>query len=124
MCFGYTVFVVGETITPAVEQGDVYVAVSGSGTGANGIANLTRAKERGCIPVVVTGKAGTPLALLADIVLVVPGAVKGDTGGARTSVQLLSSLFDQSLHIVLDAVCLLLSRKNGVSNEHATGKHW
>ena len=122
MHLGYTAFAVGETITPAVRPGDVFVAVSGSGTG--GVENLRRALEKGCVPVVVTGKADSPLARLSDTVLVVPGAVKGDAGAARGSVQLLSSLFDQSLHIVLDAVCLLLSRRNGVSNEKATSAHW
>ena len=31
MHLGYTVYFVGETITPAVSKGDVFIAVSGSG---------------------------------------------------------------------------------------------
>ena len=34
MHLGYTVFFVGETITPAMEAGDVFIGVSGSGKSA------------------------------------------------------------------------------------------
>lgn len=52
--------------------------------------------------IAVTSKPESPLADVADAVIVVPGRVKGEAGG---SVQLLSSLFDQSVHIALDALC-------------------
>ena len=124
MHLGYTVFFVGETITPAVGEGDVFVAVSGSGKSANVLHDSKSAKEKGCTLVAVTSKADSPLAALADQVLVVPGTVKADSGEQRSSIQLLSSLFDQSLHIVLDALCLMLSRRDHTANEEATKAHW
>lgn len=54
----------------------------------------------------------------------VPGTVKGDLGSDRKSIQLLSSLFDQSIHIVLDGLCLYLSQRDKISNEAATKTHW
>ncbi|MCM1387892.1 MAG: hypothetical protein NC231_11225 [Bacillus sp. (in: Bacteria)] len=69
-------------------------------------------------------KPESPLAALADYVLAIPGTVKGDAKEARGSVQLLSSLFDQSLHITLDALCLLISCRDNTSNEAAANAHW
>jgi 6-phospho-3-hexuloisomerase len=124
MHLGYTVYVVGETITPALAAGDLFIGVSGSGASAGVVNDAAKAAKAGCRVLAVTGKAGSPLAAAADAVLRVPGTVKGDTGGERGSVQLLSSLFDQSLHIVLDALCLAVSRRDATDNAAATGSHW
>lgn len=124
MHIGYTVYFVGETITPAMREGDVFIAVSGSGKSANVLNDAKKAKNTGAEVIAVTSKADSPLADLADKVLVIPGTVKGDSGAGRGSVQLLSSLFDQSLHIVLDALCLLLSQRDCTANETATSAHW
>lgn len=124
MHLGYTVYVVGETITPAVKEGDVFIAVSGSGTSANVVSDTKKAAEKGCTVIAVTSKTESPLAALAKRILVIPGTVKGDAGDKRGSVQLLSSLFDQSLHITLDALCLLISYRDKTANEAATSAHW
>ena len=116
MHLGYTVYVVGETITPAIKEGDILIGVSGSGKSISVVKNAS--------VIAVTSKRESPLAGFADQILVIPGTVKGDTGEKRGSIQLLSSLFDQSLHIVLDAVCLLLSYRDNTANESATGAHW
>lgn len=124
MHIGYTVFFVGETITPALREGDLFVAVSGSGKSANVCNDAKKAKAAGAELIAVTSKLDSPLASAADKVLLIPGTVKGDAGSTRSSVQLLSSLFDQCLHITLDALCLLLSRRDHTANETATSTHW
>lgn len=124
MHLGFEVYVVGETITPSVKSGDIYFAVSGSGESSNVVVNVKKAKEKGCTIIAVTSKINSTVGSLADKVLVVPGTTKGDSGKERKSVQLLSSLFDQSLHIVLDALCLMLSKRNEISNSEATARHW
>lgn len=124
MHLGYNVFSVGETITPAIDKDDVYFSISGSGESGNVVLNTKKAKNIGCSIIVVTSKEKSSLTSLADKFIIVPGTTKGDNGEQRKSVQLLSSLFDQSLHIVLDALCLKLSKKDNVSNKEATAKHW
>ena len=124
MHLGYTVYFVGETITPALREGDLFVAVSGSGKSANVVNDAKKAKTAGAELVAVTSKPDSPLVQEADCVLVIPGTVRGDAGNQRGSIQLLSSMFDQSLHITLDALCLLLSRRDHTANETATGAHW
>ncbi|WP_312645542.1 6-phospho-3-hexuloisomerase [Hydrogenoanaerobacterium sp.] len=124
MHLGYQAYVVGETITPAVSQGDVFIAVSGSGESAYVVSDAKKAKEKGCTVVAVTSKPESTVAKAASAILTVPGTVRGDGGESRGSIQLLSSLFDQSLHITLDVLCLMLSRRDHTSNDTATGKHW
>ncbi|MBE6054580.1 MAG: 6-phospho-3-hexuloisomerase [Clostridium sartagoforme] len=124
MHLGYTVYVVGETITPALNKEDLLVAVSGSGKSSNVISDVKKAKKIGCEIISFTSNKESDLAKESDIIVIVPGTVKGDTGLERKSIQLLSSLFDQSLHIVLDGLCLFLSQRDRISNESATKTHW
>ncbi len=124
MHLGYMVYFVGETITPAIQEGDVFIGVSGSGKSESVVGDAKKAVEKGGIVLAVTSKADSPLAKVAKKVLMIPGTVKGDTGESRKSVQLLSSLFDQCLHITLDAVCLQISYRDNIRNDVATKAHW
>jgi len=124
MHLGYIVYVVGETITPSIDKNDLVIAVSGSGKSKNVVSDTQKAKEKGCRILVFTSNLNSPLANISDVTVIVPGTVKDDLGSNRKSIQLLSSLFDQSVHIVLDAVCLYLSKRDGITNETATKTHW
>ena len=121
MHIGYTDYVMGETITPSIQKGDTWVAISGSGTTKSIVADTQSAKKLGLDVVVLTSDPHSPLAELADQVIVVPGATK--TGAGIKSVQLLSSLFDQTVHITLDALTLMLANRDDTSNEDALHEH-
>lgn len=121
MHIGYTDYVMGETITPSIQKGDTWVAISGSGTTKSIVADTQAAKKLGLDVVVLTSAPHSPLAELADQVIVVPGATK--TGAGIKSVQLLSSLFDQTVHITLDALTLMLAKRDDTSNEDALHEH-
>lgn len=121
MHIGYTDFVMGETITPSIQKGDTWVAISGSGTTKSIVADTEAAKKIGLKIVVLTSAGDSPLAKLADQVIIVPGATK--TGAGVKSVQLLSSLFDQTVHITLDALTMMLAKRDDTSNEEALHAH-
>lgn len=120
MHIGYTSYMMGETICPSMHEGDVLLAISGSGTTRRTVEDAEAAKKLGVKVIAVTSKPESPLAAAADAVIVVPGRVKGEAGG---SIQLLSSLFDQSVHIALDALCLMISRRDDVSDADANANH-
>ena len=103
MHIGYKPYVMGETITPALTRSNIS-SISGSGTTKNTLSNAKAAKKLGLKIIAVTSKEESELGALADCVIKVPGRIKGDKKTA--SIQLLSSLFDQSVHIVLDELCL------------------
>lgn len=119
---GYHPYVIGETNTPVMRKNDQFIAVSGSGESGSVLLEAKKAKKAGCEVFVITCKEASTLAKMADHLLIIPGTVKSDTN--RSSIQLLSSLFDQSLHLVLDAIALMLSYKDHFSNEAATSNHY
>lgn len=121
MHIGYNSYVMGETITPALKKGDIYIAISGSGKTKNTLSNAKSAKDLGLTVVGVTSKKDSPIAEIADFVLLVPGRTKNDM--STSSIQLLSSLFDQSVHIVLDDLCLLISKRDNLSESEAAKNH-
>ena len=121
MHIGYNSYVMGETITPALKKGDIFLAISGSGKTKNILSNAKAAKDLGLTIIGVTSKKDSPLGEVSDLVLEVPGKTKNDNGVA--SIQLLSSLFDQSVHIVLDDLCLLISKKDNLSDSEASKNH-
>ena len=106
--------------TSYMREGDVLLAISGSGKTRRTVEDAEAAKNLGVRVIAVTSKSDSPLASVADAVIVVPGRVKGESSG---SIQLLSSLFDQSVHIALDALCLMLSRRDDVSDADANANH-
>lgn len=121
---GYHAYVIGETTTPAMREGDVLIAVSGSGTSQSAAIHMKKAKKAGCTVLLISAKKENPLLADSDVFLLIPGTVKKDEGEARQSVQLLSSLFDQSLHVVVDGIALELSRRDQVDNKEATAHHF
>ncbi len=124
MHLGYTVYVIGETITPSLNKGDLFIAISGSGESEGVLIDTKKAKKKDCKVLVVTSKEDSSIAKLSEHILIIPGTTKAQSGEKRNSIQLLSSLFDQSLHIVLDILCLLISIRDQTSNEEATNQHW
>lgn len=121
MHIGYQDYVMGETITPSIQKGDTWVAISGSGTTKGIVTDTQVAKKLGLDIIALTSDATSPLAQLADCVIVIPGATK--TGAGIKSVQLLSTLFDQTVHITLDALTLKLAQRDETSNEDALHEH-
>lgn len=120
MHIGLSPYVIGESTTPAVQKDDLLVAISGSGTTSMIVSLAKKAHEQGTEVLAITSNAASPLGQLASEVLVIPGATKTGEGH---SIQLLSTLFDQTLHIQLDYLCLQLSRKLQVTNEAARSQH-
>lgn len=122
MHLGYEVYVMGETNTPSFQESDVFVSISGSGNTGSVRLNAEKAKKTGAKVVTITNNRKSSLGELSDQVIKLNATVRGDTEN-RKSIQLLGSLFDQSAHLLLDSVCLSLSKRDDISNEEATGQH-
>lgn len=123
MHLGLTVYAVGETITPGFADGDLLVAVSGSGTTAATVRAAEQVRAEGGAVVAVTTDPDSPLGSLAERCLVVPAATKWRREGEAETEQPLGSLFDQCTHLLLDAVCLEISRTRAVTLDCARSQH-
>ncbi|MBA8826458.1 6-phospho-3-hexuloisomerase [Saccharopolyspora lacisalsi] len=117
------VHVVGETTAPALAAGDALVAVSGSGTTTGTVRAAEEAVRAGGRVLAITTDAGSPLAESASTLLTVPAATKHRGADEAATMQPLSSLFDQALHLVLDAACLRLAELRAVDNTSARAAH-
>ena len=123
MHLGATVYVVGETITPAIGKGDVLVSVSGSGTTKNVVMVAQKARELECPVLAVTTNPTSDLGNIASFIIHVPAATKYRREGETASIQPLGSLFDQCAHIVFDAICLEYYSIKSEDNKIALARH-
>jgi 6-phospho-3-hexuloisomerase len=103
---GYNVYVIGETITPSIDKGDLFLGISASGTSPSLIHHFSKAEEVGAATFVVT--ASTEHGLLSDGTVVIPAATKRRRKEEPETIQPLGSQFDQSAHLLLDAIILVL----------------
>lgn len=103
MHLGKTVHVAGDTTTPAINAGDLLVVASGSGTTSGVVKAAQTALAAGAQVAALTTDPSSPLAGLADAVVVIQAAQKTDHG-SNISRQYSGSLFEQSLFLVTEAV--------------------
>ncbi|QIZ09354.1 6-phospho-3-hexuloisomerase [Priestia megaterium] len=123
MHLGANVYVVGETITPSIEQGDLLVAVSGSGTTKSVVWTAEKTHSLGCPVIAVTTNPESALAATANPILHVPAATKYRRENELKTIQPLGSMFDQSVHILFDVICLEYGKLNEVDHSQAFGRH-
>jgi 6-phospho-3-hexuloisomerase len=103
MHLGFEVHIAGDTTTPAIRSGDLLLLASGSGTTSGVVRAAETAAKAGARLAVYTTNATSPLAELADVVVVIPAAQKTDHGSA-VSRQYSGSLFEQVLFLAAEAV--------------------
>jgi 6-phospho 3-hexuloisomerase len=120
MHLGIDVYVVGETITPAIRSGDAVVAISGSGETDLVVGAASIAKKAGAKIAVVTSFPDSRLGRMADVVIVLPGRARTETiseyverelAGEHASLAPLGTLFEISCMVFLDGVISALMTK-------------
>lgn len=123
MHLGAAVYVVGETITPSIQPDDLVVAISGSGTTSSVVEKVVKARQLKCFVIGLTTNPASMLAEGSDLVVHVAAATKHRQKDEAKSVQPLGSLFDQAVHLILDAVCLEVANRREETNESAGKRH-
>jgi 6-phospho-3-hexuloisomerase len=122
MHLGCQDFVVGETITPSIQAGDLLIDCSGSGNTDGVLAIAQKAQAIGARIVSITTQSDSPLGQLADIVIHLNAATKQDRS-RQHSQQFAGSLFEQSTLLLLDALFHVLARQTNQSAETLYGQH-
>ncbi|MFB4168273.1 6-phospho-3-hexuloisomerase [Virgibacillus sp. JSM 102003] len=103
---GYQVYVVGETTTPSIKNGDILVVVSGSGSSESIIHFVTKAKEIGAKVILITANNTSEIAKISNQVLHIPALTKHHHSEESGAFQPLGNQFDQSTHLLLDAIII------------------
>jgi len=122
MHLGLTVHVVGEATAPAIGEGDVLLAASGSGTTGGIVGAARSAVDAGARVAAVTTDDSSPLAEIATAVLIVPAADKLDRSGSA-SAQYAGGLFEQVVVLVGDALFHALWQRSGQSADDMWPRH-
>jgi 6-phospho-3-hexuloisomerase len=122
MHLGLTVFVTGETTTPAIKKGDLLIVASGSGTTNSIVSAAKKAVDAGAQVVAFSTANQSPLAELATKLVVIPAQQKQDHGGT-ISKQYAGSLFEQSVLLITDAIFQTLWKMDGTPAEELWKRH-
>ncbi|GGF99777.1 6-phospho 3-hexuloisomerase [Rhodococcoides trifolii] len=122
MHLGLPTHVAGEVTAPAIDSGDVLIAVSGSGTTASVVGAAETAKKVGASVIAVTTNWESKLAQLGDAVLILPAADKQDHSGSVTK-QYAGSLFEQSVLLAFDALFEALRSNSDQTPEELWKRH-
>lgn len=122
MHLGFTVFVAGETTTPAIRNNDLLIAGSGSGTTGTIVKAAEKAVAIGAKVITISTSVTSPLAKLSDHVAILPAAQKQDHG-ATISRQYAGSLFEQSVLLLTDAIIQTLWQMDGTPAEELWQRH-
>lgn len=120
---GFNVYVIGETTTPSIEKADLLITISGSGSTGSLLQFATKAKEVGAINFLVTTNVDSKISKISDGVLVIPAATKYRLPNEPETIQPLGNQFDQSVHLLLDAIIIFTLNVNENINDVMTKRH-
>lgn len=123
MHMGKEAYVIGETITPNFEKGDLLIIASGSGETKQFIQMAEKAQGFGGEVLAFTGNGNSTLAKLADGKVVIPAPSKNVEDSEFTSVQPMASLYEQSVLLLGDSLILGLMDKSDKENDEMFKKH-
>jgi 6-phospho-3-hexuloisomerase len=133
MHLGFSVYVVGETTTPAVRPEDVVIAISGSGE-THSIADLGKiVKDIGSTLITVTSKKESTLGRISDIAMILPSKTKNDPDtdgylernmrGGYKNLPPLGTSFEITSLIFLDSIISQLITLTGASEAELKSRH-
>jgi 6-phospho-3-hexuloisomerase len=122
MHLGLNVHVAGDTTTPAISFGDLLLVASGSGTTSGVVKAAQTAARSGARIAAFTTNPRSPLARLADVVVIIPATHKTDHGSS-VSRQYAGSLFEQVFFVVTEAVFQSLWDNTDVQAEELWLRH-
>jgi 6-phospho-3-hexuloisomerase len=134
MNLGFNVYVLGETITPAAEKGDLLIAVSGTGSTKMVLTASSAAKDIGAKVIAVTSFPESPLGRLADLSVTVKGRTKAGMPveedyvarqiiGEREPLTPLGSIFENSSMVFLDSLIVEIMHRLGRTEADLKRRH-
>lgn len=132
MHLGLDTHVVGETITPALLESDLLVAVSGSGETSLTVSAAEVAKKIGAKIVAVTSYPKSSLAKVSDYMVILPGRTKTESTpdflrrellGERPSFAPLGTMFEITTLVFFDGVIARLMVVLGKNEEDLRARH-
>ncbi|MDY6984903.1 MAG: 6-phospho-3-hexuloisomerase [Candidatus Thermoplasmatota archaeon] len=118
MHLGFKIYVMGETVSPPVNEGDLVILVSGSGR-TNSVVKIAQlSKEVRAKIVVITAEKNSPLADLADLTIALD--VQKDK---NPKLAPLGTLFEDGSLVFFDCIISELLDRMGENEDRMTARH-
>jgi len=117
MHLGLSVFVVGETTTPSLEEGDLLLCCTRYGRSGSLLHYIQKAHDTGATAAIITMDPDSPMVDQAQQVLLIP------VSGAAETKQPLGTLFEQMLLLTLDALVIVLMQKRDFTEPEMARLH-
>lgn len=133
MHLGISTYVVGETISPAINEEDCIIAISGSGETNTIVSSAKISKERGAKILALTSYTESTLGKLADATIYIQGRTKIEAydknylkrqiDGNYTSLTPLGTAFELTSLVFLDGLICALMNKMGKTEDDLKKRH-
>ncbi|MHA1839389.1 MAG: SIS domain-containing protein [Candidatus Ranarchaeia archaeon] len=132
---GFNVSIVGETIVPRARNTDTLIALSGSGKTTFTVDSARAAKKVGSSVIAITSNRKSPLAELADLVVIIKGKTKTDIPpnnfsyterqleGFHQALSPLGSMFELTCYVFLEGMIAILMNRLGLQEEDLRRRH-
>jgi len=117
---GFQTFVIGETISAPVTQGDLVLIVSGSGETIPAVMTAEIAHKIGAKVVSITAKKRSEIAKFADVTLFISSNCSEEE---RKKYAPLGTLFEASVWILLDGLIADLMDSKNETEEDMRSRH-
>ena len=125
MHLGLNAHIVGDTLTPPLNNGDLLLIASGSGETASLVSMARKARDQGAAVALVTTNPSSTLAAVADVLAVLPAPTP--KAPARDNVvessQPMGSLFEQGMFLLFETVTMELMRQRNLSSTDMFRRH-
>lgn len=132
MHLGFNVYVLGETITPAIGEGDLIISISGSGSTKLVVTASEIAKDVGAKIIAITSYPESELGRISDHVVQIKGRTKiaketdyflRQITGVHEPLAPLGTIFEVSSMIFLDSLIAELMVRMGKTEEDMRNRH-
>jgi len=118
---GYTVYMVGEIVTPSIQAGDLFIVISGSGATETLLPLVKKAKSMGAQVAVISMKAQSPMAELADVVCPIGSGNENSFG--KVHGMPMGTVFELSTLVFLEAIVSHIVHEKGLTEEGMRAIH-
>ena len=115
--------VVGSITEKSIGSKDLLLIASGSGESKLPIEISRIAKKHEAKLGLITSAGESTIKDMADLVVRLPSPTKNDSNFGVQSIQPMTNLFDQSLHIFGDVLCVIIQNKKGLTDEELWKYH-
>ena len=132
MHLGFNVYVMGETITPSVGEGDLVIVVSGSGTTNLPVTVAEMSKMLGAKVLAITSHPESPLGKISNHIVLVLGRgldvleeeyYSRQLLGEHESLAPMGTMFEDTCMVLFDSVVAELMAELEVSEEEMKERH-